>query len=124
MAQKTPSKPAWWKNTFFWFAGALLLLAIWGLVSGEAVIRDPGQVREGGLVLIYLGGAAVMLVHGFISHQQAVQHYEEAQEDNNGDVRMRKDAGQSAAMVGADVGDVRVQQLSKPDSEGHHASDA
>ncbi|MBS1723489.1 MAG: hypothetical protein JSS66_11110 [Armatimonadetes bacterium] len=124
MAHKTPAKPAWWKNTFFWFAGALFLLAVWGLVSGESVIRDPGQVREGGLVLIYLTGAVVMLVHGYISHQQAVQHYEEAQDNDNGDVRVRKDLGQSAAMAGADGGDVRVQQLSQPDGEGHHSSDA
>lgn len=51
------------------------------MIAGEAVIRDPGQVREGGLVWIYLAGAVVMLVHGLISHQQAVQSYQEASEE-------------------------------------------
>lgn len=77
MAAKALKKPSWWKNTFFWFAGALFLFAVWGLIAGEHVIRDPGQVKEGHLVLIYLGGAVVMLVHGLISHQQANQHYTE-----------------------------------------------
>jgi hypothetical protein len=77
VAAKALKKPTWWKNTFFWFAAALLLFALWGLVAGEHVIRDPGQIKEGGLVLIYLGGAVAMFVHGLISHQQASQHFEE-----------------------------------------------
>lgn len=77
MAPKAPKKPVWWKNTFFWFAGALFLLALWGLFAGESVIRDPGQIKEGGLIWIYLGGAVVMLIHGVISQQQASQHFEE-----------------------------------------------
>lgn len=81
MAAKAPPKPVWWKNTFFLFSFALFVLAVWGLISGEEVIRDPGQIREGGLVWIYLGGAVLMLVHGMISHQQAVQHYKEASEE-------------------------------------------
>jgi len=81
VASKGPQKPVWWKNTFFLFSAILTLLAIWGLVAGEAVIRDPGQVREGGLVWIYLGGGVVMLVQGLISHQQAVQNYHEASEE-------------------------------------------
>lgn len=80
-APKAPLKPVWWKNTFFWFAGALFVLALWGLVAGEKVIRDPGQISEGGLVWIYLGGAAVMLVHGLISQQQAVQHFQEEMDE-------------------------------------------
>jgi len=82
VAAKAPQRPVWWKNTFFLFAAALFLLALWGLVRGEDVIRDPGQVKEGGLVLIYLGGAAIMVVHGFISHQQAVQHFTELTEED------------------------------------------
>lgn len=58
------------------------MFAVWGLIAGEHVIRDPGQVKEGGLVLIYLGGAVVMLVHGIISHQQATQHFEEETDGN------------------------------------------
>lgn len=82
MAAKAPKRPVWWKNTFFLFAAALFLLALWGLVRGEDVIRDPGQVKESGLVLIYLGGAAIMVVHGYISHQQAVQSFSELKEED------------------------------------------
>lgn len=81
VASKPPPKPVWWKNTFFLFSSILFILAVWGLIAGESVIRDPGQVREGGLVWIYLAGAVVMLVHGLISHQQAVQSYQEASEE-------------------------------------------
>ena len=81
MASKAPQKPVWWKNTFFLFSAILLLLALWGLFAGEAVIRDPGQIREGGLVWIYLGGGVIMLIHGLISHQQAVQMFQEASEE-------------------------------------------
>ncbi len=67
----------WWKNTFFWIAAALLVLGIFGAIKGEEVIRDPGQVRETGIVWIYIGAAAVMLVNGFLTHRQAVQQYRE-----------------------------------------------
>ena len=52
-------------------------------MGGESVIRDPGQIKEGGLFLIYLGGAAVMLVHGFISQQQAEQTFKEDMEEES-----------------------------------------
>ena len=77
MSKKAPARPAWWKNTFFWFGFALLGLAIFGLISGENVIRDPGQKFETGLVGFYLLGAILMLVNGWMTHQQAVQFYAE-----------------------------------------------
>lgn len=80
MSGKPPPPPKWWKNTFFWIAGILAGLALWGLVAGEAVIRDPGQVPEGGLVWIYLGGAAVMLVNGLMTHAQAIKHFQQVSE--------------------------------------------
>jgi hypothetical protein len=82
VSQKPLPKPVWYKNTYFWIAGFLFVIAILGLnfLLGEDAIRDPGQKREGGLVLIYLLGAAVMLVNGVLSHRQTVQHYEESKE--------------------------------------------
>lgn len=74
---KRPSKPVWWKNTFFWFGFALFGLGIWGVIRGEAVIRDPGQTFETGLVLLYLTASALMLVNGWMTHSQALQHYHE-----------------------------------------------
>ncbi len=74
---KQPERPVWWKNTFFWFGGILFVLAIVALIGGEDTIRDPGQVREGGLVWIYLGGAVIMLVNGWLTHQNALRHFEE-----------------------------------------------
>ncbi len=85
MASSNLSKPVWYKNTYFWIAGILTLLAIIGLpfLAGENAIRDPGQKREGGLVLLYLCGAIVMLINGLISHRQTIQHYEEHQESKD-----------------------------------------
>lgn len=82
MSEKRLPKPAWWKNTYFWIAGILLIVAIIGLpfLGGEQAIRDPGQVEENGLVFIYLGGAVVMLVNGILSHRQTVQLYQEQEE--------------------------------------------
>lgn len=79
MSRKTFPKPVWYKNTYFWIAGILVLIAIIGLpfIAGQDAIRDPGQKREGGLVLIYLGGALVMFVNGFLSHKQTIKAYEE-----------------------------------------------
>ncbi len=73
------SKPAWYKNTYFWIAGVLFALSIIGLpfLGGDSVIRDPGQKRENWLFLLYLGAGVVMLINGYISHQQTVQHYRE-----------------------------------------------
>ncbi len=82
MPKKRPSKPVWWKNTFFLFAAMLLVVAGAGIVGGDALIRDPGQVNERmPLFLIYLGGAVVLLVNGLLSHRQAVQSFEEAEDD-------------------------------------------
>lgn len=77
MTAKKLSKPAWWKNTYFWIAGIMFLLAVLGLILGDRTIRDPGQKREGLLWLLYLGAAAVMLVNGWLSHRQTIQHYNE-----------------------------------------------
>jgi len=77
VSKKPAPKPVWWKNTFFWIAGALLLLAIFGAIRGEDSIRDPGQVFETGIVWIYLGGSVVMLINGWMTHRQALQHFEE-----------------------------------------------
>jgi hypothetical protein len=83
-SKKPPAKPAWYKNTYFWIAAILLVLGIIGLpfLGGDAAIRDPGQKREGGLAYLYLASAAVMLVHGFISHRQTIQQYEEETHSN------------------------------------------
>ena len=76
--KKTASKPAWTKNTFFWIAGALLLLALIGIVGGDRAIRDPGQKAEHiPLFLLYLAAAAVMVVNGVLSHRQTVQQHAE-----------------------------------------------
>lgn len=82
MREKKLPKPAWYKNTYFWISGILMIIAIAGLpfLAGEEAIRDPGQRREGGLSLIYLGGALVMFINGWISHRQTVMHYNEATE--------------------------------------------
>jgi hypothetical protein len=81
-APKPLPKPVWYKNTYFWIAGVLFVIGILGLpfLLGEEAIRDPGQKREGGLVLIYLVGAVVMFVNGVLSHRQTVQHYEESKD--------------------------------------------
>jgi hypothetical protein len=74
-----PSKPVWYKNTYFWFAAVLAIIGVYGLpfLGGEEAIRDPGQKREGGLTLIYFGGALVMLINGWVSHRQTLQHFHE-----------------------------------------------
>ncbi len=77
--------PVWFKNTFFWIAGILFLLAVVGLIAGDNAIRDPGQKRENGLVLFYLVSSVVMFVNGWISHQQAVQIYNEEQQGLSND---------------------------------------
>lgn len=84
MSQKKLVKPVWWKNTFFWIAAILAVVGIYGLpfIGGEEAIRDPGQVREGGLALLYFVGAIVMFVNGYLSHKQCVQHYNEEIEVN------------------------------------------
>ena len=80
MSKHPIPKPVWWKNTYFWIAGILVVIAFVGLFWGSEAIRDPGQRRENGLTLIYLGGAVVMLINGLISHKQTVQSYSEQME--------------------------------------------
>ena len=82
MASKAPPEPKWYKNSYFWIAGVLFVIGVLGLpfLMGEEAIRDPGQKREGGLAMMYFGGAVLMLVNGVLSHRQYVQHYREALE--------------------------------------------
>ncbi len=78
MSQKKPlPKPSWIKNTYFWIAAILFVLAIVGIIFGDPAIRDPGQKRESGLVILYFVAAAIMLINGYISHRATVQQYEE-----------------------------------------------
>lgn len=79
MPAKAPKPPVWWKNTFFLFGFLLLVVAVAGLVYGEETIRDPGQIREKGLVGINLLASVVMFVNGYVSHRLAVQGYEESE---------------------------------------------
>ena len=80
MSEKKAAKPAWYKNTYFWIAAILFILAIVGLFAGENAIRDPGQKREGYLVVLYFAGSVIMLINGLLSHAQTVQHYRETLE--------------------------------------------
>lgn len=71
MSEKRPAAPtkrSWMKNTYFWIAAILFILGIVGLVGGDPIIRDPGQVHENKLWLIYLIASVVMLVNGYVSH--------------------------------------------------------
>ncbi len=77
MSSKAPVAPVWWKNTFFLFGIVLILLAVLGLIRGEAVIRDPGQKFETGLVLFYFLGGVAMLVNGWLTHSQGQQLFDE-----------------------------------------------
>jgi hypothetical protein len=77
--KKTLPRPVWYKNTYFWIAAILLVLGFIGLpfVGADKAIRDPGQKHEDRLYILYLTAALVMLVNGYISHKQTVQHFEE-----------------------------------------------
>ncbi len=74
--------PVWYKNTYFWIAGALFVIGVIGLpgLGGDNSIRDPGQKVEHGLWILYMVAALVMLIGGFLSHRQTVQQYQEDQE--------------------------------------------
>lgn len=85
MSEKKPlAKPAWYKNTYFWIAGILLVIGIVGLpmFGGDKAIRDPGQRPESNLWWLYVAASLVMLLNGWISHRQTVQHYEEQEGKN------------------------------------------
>lgn len=79
VTQKKPAaKPVWTKNTFFWIAGALVLLSLAGIVAGDKAIRDPGQKTEHiPLFVLYLAAAAIMAVNGVLSHRQTLQQHAE-----------------------------------------------
>jgi hypothetical protein len=77
VSSKAPIAPVWWKNTFFLFGFVLVLLAVLGLIRGEAVIRDPGQKFETGLVIFYFLGGIAMLVNGWLTHSQGQQLFDE-----------------------------------------------
>lgn len=79
MAGRKAKKPRWWKNSFFWFAALLGVLSAIGFIQGDGAIRDPGQVMEGNLAWLYLGGFVIMLTNGLINHIQAVQEYAESE---------------------------------------------
>lgn len=61
-----------------------MALAVFGLIKGEGVIRDPGQKFETGLVMFYLVGGIIMLANGWMTHQQAMQQFEELAEEDGG----------------------------------------
>jgi hypothetical protein len=77
--KKKLTKPAWYKNTYFWIALILFGVGVLGLpfLGGDELIRDPGQRRESNLYLLYLGAAVVMLVNGIVSHRQTIQQFQE-----------------------------------------------
>jgi hypothetical protein len=85
MAKKS-SKPAAWKNTFFWLAALGFVIFVIGLIRGDAAIRDPGQKRENGIALFYLLAAIVMLVNGLISHRLTVMQHQENESNDHGDL--------------------------------------
>lgn len=80
--KKKISEPKWWKNTFFWIAGILVIVGIIGLpfLGGDRAIRDPGQVPESNLSVLYLLGAVIMFVNGWLSHRNTVLDYEDAKD--------------------------------------------
>ncbi len=83
VVSKPVEVPQWWKNTYFWLGGILLIVGILGLVGGPGIIRDPGQKREDSVVvMLYFIGAVVMVVNGWLSHRQTVREFEE--ERNHG----------------------------------------
>lgn len=79
-SSKPAAPPVWWKNTYFWIAALLVIVGVYGLVRGDATIRDPGQRPETNLPLWYLAGALLMALNGALSHRLTVQHYEEEKE--------------------------------------------
>jgi hypothetical protein len=82
VTQKKLSKPAWYKNTYFWIAAVLLGVGIIGFpfLGGDKAIRDPGQKREDNLFVIYFVASAVMTVNGIMSHRLMVRQFEDQRE--------------------------------------------
>lgn len=78
-AKKPLPEPKWWKNTFFWISGILVIIGFIGLpfFGGDQAIRDPGQLPENNLVLIYWLAAVIMLVNGVLSHRNTVIEYQD-----------------------------------------------
>lgn len=72
-----PSKNSWIKNTYFWIAAILLVLGVLGFIKGDDFIRDPGQLKEKNLSVIYILCAVVMLVNGLISHKMWLKQFED-----------------------------------------------
>ncbi len=81
LASDRPGKNSWMKNTYFWIALVLFGLSILGLVMGDKTIRDPGQVNEKNLWMIYLGASVVMLVNGVISHRAYLAQWDDLEEN-------------------------------------------
>lgn len=53
------------------------MIGIFGLVGGDAVIRDPGQKKESSLWLLYFGAAIVMVFNGVLSHRLTLRDFED-----------------------------------------------
>lgn len=94
MSGKKRGKPAWWKSSYFWITGILLVIAVYGFAMGPSTIADTGQSNSGPLSpdnsrdvaadirlpLLYLGAALLMAFNGIISHRQYVAQYHAEQE--------------------------------------------
>jgi len=100
MKKKRHAKPAWWKSSYFWITGALILISAYGFAAGPSKIADPGQTDShpvsvddprtlagaSSLPWFYLGAAVLMGLNGVISHRQYVAMYNAeraAQEENS-----------------------------------------
>jgi hypothetical protein len=77
MGGKRKSAPRWFMNSYFWFAAILVIVGVIGLFGGDRAIRDPGQVRDSNLYLIYFGAALIMTAGGIMSHLLATKAYHE-----------------------------------------------
>lgn len=78
--------PKWYGNTYFWWAAAIFVLTIGGLIRGPGVITDPGQKPENNLIFVYFGAGVIMLVNGLMSHSQAMAAFQAHQAQSNEDL--------------------------------------